>query len=112
MGNACHLDFKDETFNCIIDKGTMDSVLCGEGSTSNVSKMLSECVRVLKPGGVFFMISYGVPDNRLGYLESEEYPWKVSVSTVAKPTVSANAVSNSKDANSVHYLFVAVKKEE
>jgi ubiquinone/menaquinone biosynthesis C-methylase UbiE len=110
--NACHLDFPDETFNCIIDKGTMDSILCGEGSTGNVAKMLSECVRVLKPNGVFFMVSYGIPDNRLGYLESEEYPWKVSVSTVAKPTVSANAVADSKDSNSVHYIFVAVKQGE
>jgi len=107
--NACHLDFPDESFDCIVDKGTMDSILCGEGSTGNVAKMLSECVRVLKPEGVFFMISYGVPDNRLGYLESEEYPWKVSVSTVAKPTVSTTAVTDSKDANSVHYLYVCVK---
>jgi len=107
--NACHLDFPDETFDAIVDKGTMDSVLCGEGSTGNVGKMLSECVRVLKPNGVLFMISYGVPDNRLGYLESEEFPWKVSVTTVAKPTVSANAVSDSKDANSCHYIYVAVK---
>mmetsp|Transcript_8531 Transcript_8531/g.13844 ORF Transcript_8531/g.13844 Transcript_8531/m.13844 type:complete len:209 (+) Transcript_8531:182-808(+) len=108
--NACHLDFKDETFDCIVDKGTMDSILCGEGSTGNVAKMLSECVRVLKPNGVLFMISYGVPDNRLGYLESDEYPWKVSVSTVAKPTVSSAAVPDSKDANSVHYIFVCVKE--
>lgn len=62
--NACHLDFPDGTFDCIIDKGTMDSILCGEGSTANVAKMCSEAVRVLKPDGVFFMVSYGVPDNR------------------------------------------------
>mmetsp|Transcript_5592 Transcript_5592/g.7083 ORF Transcript_5592/g.7083 Transcript_5592/m.7083 type:complete len:208 (-) Transcript_5592:1483-2106(-) len=109
--NACHLDYPDETFDCIIDKGTMDSILCGEGSTGNVAKMCSECVRVLKPNGVFIMISYGVPDNRLGYLESEEYPWQVSVQTVAKPTVSAAAIPDSKDANSVHYIYCCVKEE-
>jgi len=108
--NACHLDFPDETFDCIVDKGTMDSILCGEGSTGNVAKILSECVRVLKPNGVLFLVSYGVPDNRLGYLESDEYPWKVSVSTIAKPTVSAVAVPDSKDANSVHYIYCCVKE--
>jgi ubiquinone/menaquinone biosynthesis C-methylase UbiE len=107
--NACHLDYPDEHFDCVLDKGTLDSILCGEGSTGNVAKMLSEVVRVLKPNGVFFMVSYGVSDNRLGYLVSDEYPWKVSVTSVAKPTVSANAVSDSKDANSVHYIYVAVK---
>lgn len=109
--NACHLDFSDESFDCVVDKGTMDSILCGEGSTSNTARMLSEVARVLKPGGVFFMVSYGVPDNRLGYLESE-YPWKVNVSTVSKPTVSNAALPDSKDANSVHYIYVAVKDEK
>ena len=90
--NTCHLDYPDDTFDAVIDKGTMDSILCGEGSTGNVGKMCSEIMRVLKPNGVFFMVSYGIPDNRLGYLESEDYSWKVQVQTVAKPTVSATAV--------------------
>jgi hypothetical protein len=46
-------------------------VLCGEGSTANVAKFCSEVSRVLKPTGVFFIVSYGVPDNRLNYLEKE-----------------------------------------
>ena len=30
--NVCALDFPDETFDVVIDKGTMDSILCGEGN--------------------------------------------------------------------------------
>lgn len=109
--NVCQLDFPDETFDAIVDKGTMDSILCGEGSTGNVAKMCAEAQRVLKPGGVFFIVSYGIPENRLGYLESEDYTWKVQVQTVAKPTVSASAVPDtSKDANSVHYIYCCVKE--
>lgn len=63
--NVCALDFPDESFNAVIDKGTLDSVLCGEGSTANVAKMCMEISRVLKPNGVYFICSYGVPDNRL-----------------------------------------------
>ena len=62
--DAIKLDFPDETFDCIIDKGTMDSILCGEASTGNVAKACKECVRVLKPGGAYIVISYGIPDNR------------------------------------------------
>merc|ERR1712146_838572 len=65
--------------------------------------------RVLKPTGTFMIISYGVPDNRLSYLENEDYGWTVTVHTVAKPTVSATAVPDTKDANSVHYIYVCVK---
>lgn len=63
--NVCALDFPDESFNAVVDKGTLDSVLCGEGSTANVAKMCMEISRVLKPNGVYFICSYGVPDNRL-----------------------------------------------
>ena len=65
MMNVCALDYPDESFNAVVDKGTLDSVLCGEGSTANVAKMCMEISRVLKPNGVYFVCSYGVPDNRL-----------------------------------------------
>lgn len=68
-----------------------------------------QVARVLKPNGVYFVVSYGVPDNRLSYLENEDYSWTVTVHTVAKPTVSATAVPDTKDANSVHYIYVCVK---
>jgi EEF1A lysine methyltransferase 4 len=108
--NVCSLDFPDETFDVVVDKGTLDSILCGEGSTANVAKMCGEISRVLKPTGVFFIISYGVPDNRLNYLEKEDiYSWNVTVHTVAKPTVSAAAVPSSEDASGVHYIYVCTK---
>ena len=102
--NCTALEFPDESFDVVVDKGTMDSVLCGEGSTSNVGKALSECTRVLKPNGIFVCMSYGIPDNRLSYFDNEAYHWTVQVHTVPKPTVSASAVQDSNDANSVHYI--------
>lgn len=107
--SSSQLEFPDEAFDVICDKGTLDSILCGEGSTSNVGKALGEFTRVLKPQGVFMMLSYGIPDNRLSYLDNESYHWKVQVHTIAKPTVSASAVPDSKDASSVHYLYVCQK---
>lgn len=103
------LDFADETYDAVVDKGTMDSLLCGEGSTSNVNKMCSEVSRCMKANGVFVIISYGIPDNRLSYLENSDYQWTVEVHTVPKPTVSATAVPDAKDASSVHYIYVCSK---
>ncbi len=92
---------------CTPPQGTMDSILCGEGSVTNVAKICQEvshrlptkilfsfcsskrcsCVppnllslqvsRVLKPNGVYVVVSYGQPDTRLGYLENSAYLWKV-----------------------------------
>ena len=110
--NVCSLEFPDESYDVVIGKGLMDAVLCGEGSTANIYKMCSEISRVLSSTGVFFIVSYGVPDNRLNYLENDDYAWTVTVHTVAKPTVSAAAVADSKDANSVHYVMSVRRVEE
>ena len=107
--NVCSLEFPDESFDAVIVKGTMDAILCGEGSTANVAKMCMEVSRVLKPSGILFVVSYGVPDNRMQYLENEDYSWTVTTHTVPKPTVSATAVPDTKDANSVHYIYVCAK---
>eukprot|EP01036_Dinobryon_divergens_P027449 gene27449-36225_t len=108
--NVTSLEFPDETFDVVIAKATLDAVLCGEGSTANVAKFCSEVSRVLKPTGLFFIVSYGVPDNRLNYLEKEDiYSWTVTVHTVPKPTVSAAAVPSAEDANGVHYIYICSK---
>ena len=41
------LQYQDSTFDAVIDKGTFDSILCGDGSGPNAAQMLSEIHRVL-----------------------------------------------------------------
>lgn len=42
---------------------------CGENSTVNANKTISEVHRVLNKNGVYIVISYGQPEFRLTYLE-------------------------------------------
>ena len=58
------LKYPDETFDLVIDKSTIDSLLCGDFEGINVGIMLKECQRVLKIGGFYAAISYGTPINR------------------------------------------------
>ena len=67
--NVTGLSFPDTSFGGVIDKGTLDSLLCGENSTENIRRYCTEVTRVLKPGGAFIVVSYGSPENRLSYLE-------------------------------------------
>ena len=54
-------EFENGTYDVVIDKGTLDSILCGEGSTECASKAVSEVHRVLKSTGVYIAVSYGQP---------------------------------------------------
>jgi len=71
------LKFETGTFDLIIDKGTLDAILCGSDSAKNAGQMLTECSRTLKKGGLLFIITYGQPQSRLNYIDKPKYNWKV-----------------------------------
>jgi len=94
-------EFANASFDVVIDKGTLDALLCGDESTSNADKMLLEISRVLRPGGVFILITYGEPPTRLNYLERAKYGWKVESLSIEKPH-PANAGEH-------HYVYIATR---
>ena len=109
--NMCALNFPDLCFDAVLDKATIDSILCGENSTANTSRYTHEVARVLKPGGVFIVISHGAPDIRLSYLEGD-YGWTVTVSTLPKPVINVAGlpeVSKIGEGGTMHYVYVCRK---
>jgi ubiquinone/menaquinone biosynthesis C-methylase UbiE len=70
------LEFESDSFDAILDKGTIDALTCGGDVESNVFQALSEYTRVLKPGGLALVISFGQAVDRVGYFDPEkEHPW-------------------------------------
>ena len=78
VGDATRLTaHADCSFDAVIDKGTLDALACGGDSTGNTKAMARETLRVLRPGGVFIMITYGDPSSRLFVLEP--LAWDISL---------------------------------
>ncbi|KAK3025335.1 hypothetical protein RJ639_043844, partial [Escallonia herrerae] len=53
--------FQKGSFNAVVDKGTLDSLLCGHNSRENAAKMLEEVgryVKVLKDKGIYILVFY------------------------------------------------------
>lgn len=61
-------EFKSGEFNVVLDKGTLDSILCGDNSVANAEKMLNEVYRVLTPNGIYLCVTYGSEDHRRNFL--------------------------------------------
>jgi ubiquinone/menaquinone biosynthesis C-methylase UbiE len=99
------MDFRDGEFDAIVDKATMDAVLCGDNSIDNIKKMFQEIYRTLKPGGVYIVITYGAPDARLSHFQEAKLGWKVEIETVPK----AYAELDKEKPNDVHYVYIATK---
>ena len=90
-------DFPSGSFDAVLDKATFDGMACnarsvsvpatGSGAspdtsgTDDLESMLLSAFRVLRPGGVYILISCGDPPSRLPWLENEPgLDWRVSVS--------------------------------
>ena len=107
------LQYQDATFDAVIDKGTFDSILCGDGSGPNAAQMLAEIHRVLSPNGVYICVSYGVNDQRIRYFQNSDFDWTVSHHLVAKPTISTSSVvsAQQQDDRNFHWVYIMRKQE-
>ena len=64
--NILDMKFEEKTFDVIIDKATIDTLQAGVKDPwnvppevkSTVDTCLRECSRVLKPAGMFIMVSF------------------------------------------------------
>lgn len=57
--NACEMNFIDDSFHIIIDKGTFDCIICNEKGLQDVSIYLKHVFRVLKEEGYFICVTHG-----------------------------------------------------
>ncbi|OMJ94504.1 hypothetical protein SteCoe_2276 [Stentor coeruleus] len=93
------LKFPNNYFDLAIDKSTIDALLCGDNAFINVAKMTKEVQRVLKVGGVYMAISYGIPDTRLEHFSWKHLNWEVSYQIIGP------------ELDGAHYLYLCRKKE-
>ncbi|WOK96065.1 methyltransferase-like protein 13 [Canna indica] len=120
--------FESRSFDAVIDKGTLDSLMCGQNATENATMMLQEIGRVLKDKGVYILITYGDPSYRLYLLKDVEL-WTVKIHVIERVEKSpgqktwevtsplplnedGNPVSGTLGANpEVHYIYVCTKDD-
>ena len=72
QGNACDLEatFDNQIFDVVLDKALLDALYCAQKPQKQVRAYLQEMDRILKPSGLFFCDSYGLPETRLEKLEN------------------------------------------
>jgi EEF1A lysine methyltransferase 4 len=101
------LEFPDNTFDIVIDKGTIDSLLCGSNSFHNVYQMNKQISRVLKKGGHYITITYGQPDTRIDHFRRKKLHFEVEHKMVDKPVFSSDSSPTSN-----YHVYVMTKTED
>jgi hypothetical protein len=107
--------YEDESIDCVVDKGLFDSLICNANGTVIIQQYIIEVERMLKEKGVFFLISYGNPEQRLQYLEQFDAdephytPWNIEVEAILKPKQFNEEVLNPDDPDHLYFIYVAKK---
>ncbi len=96
------LNYENEFFDLIVDKSTIDALLCGNYAYLNVAQMLRECQRVLKTGGYYMAISYGIPDNRDFHFKRAHLDFDLKTYKVEKK-------HKENGTSSIHYVYICKK---
>ncbi|CAO3671229.1 unnamed protein product [Umbelopsis vinacea] len=97
------LKFEDQSFDIVIDKGTMDALMCDRGDVwdpspeliKEVKAEVDEVTRVLKIGGKFIYITFGQPHFRKRHLARDCWDG-IKVSTLGE---------------AFHYFIYEMKKQ-
>jgi ubiquinone/menaquinone biosynthesis C-methylase UbiE len=103
------LKFHNSYFDLIIDKATMDCLLCGDSASLNVAMMLREVQKVLKTGGIYVLVSHGDPEMRMVHLMREHLSFDISVQCLKRPYF---VEEHSKEIllEKIHYIYLCKKK--
>jgi ubiquinone/menaquinone biosynthesis C-methylase UbiE len=83
--NCAKLDFADESFELVIDKGTIDAIMCGDDADELVPRTMAEVFRVLSNHGKFVVISFGSPSERFPTMRGARRNWIVHAPIVLPP---------------------------
>ncbi len=102
---------EEGVYDCVIDKGMFDTILCGFGSGPNSDIMLRGILHVLNSQGVYICISYGTPEEREHYFRNSAYDWDLTTHRIAKPYVKTTDLveTEDKEAENFHYIYVMRK---
>lgn len=71
--------FGDESFVCVLDKGTLDAMMCADDAPHGAFKMLAEVARLLMPHGIYLLITYGAPKERVPLLNQSGCSWSIAL---------------------------------
>eukprot|EP01095_Lingulamoeba_sp_RSL-Kostka_P004107 TRINITY_DN1519_c0_g1_i1.p2 TRINITY_DN1519_c0_g1~~TRINITY_DN1519_c0_g1_i1.p2 ORF type:complete len:239 (+),score=54.09 TRINITY_DN1519_c0_g1_i1:682-1398(+) len=103
--NALDLKFDDNSFDVVLDKGTLDALLASQNDVwvidnelgFTIHQYLSEILRVLKPNQPYIYITFGQPHFRTPLLTREQYNWTLETLTIG---------------SSFHYFIYILTKNE
>ena len=95
--------FDNQTFDIVIEKATMDSLLCGNRAYERTAQMLGECQRLLKTDGYLMSVTFATPEARELHFKRPHLK--------LHPIKIIPFQSNAERAPATNYIFICKKQQ-
>ena len=92
------LNYKNDFFDFIVDKGTIDALYCSSNSKNLITMTIDESYRVLKQNCFYVIISFGDPSSRQLIMNTDKFK-----------NITAITISNPKNEDQNNYIYVLSK---
>mmetsp|Transcript_9636 Transcript_9636/g.24506 ORF Transcript_9636/g.24506 Transcript_9636/m.24506 type:complete len:212 (+) Transcript_9636:700-1335(+) len=103
LGDYRKVDAKAGSFDVVVDKAVLDTVLCAPENLQAVADCVDEAYRVLGDRGVFVVVSHGKPETRLAYFR--RHAWRVEVRRLPKPPLDGDEAGD-------YFVYVCQKQKK
>ena len=110
--DATKMSFENNSFDCVIDKGTLDAIMCGNDPIPPAN-LIKEMHRVTKQGGYFCIITHGEPETRLNYFEkfkNENCDFDIRYEKI-NLSFMANLINSIRDKSDDHTIKGGIKNK-
>ena len=110
--DATKMTFENNFFDCVIDKGTLDAIMCGNDPIPPAN-LIKEMYRVTKKGGNFCIITHGEPETRLNYFEkfkNDNCDFEIKCETI-NLSFMANLINSIRNKSNDHTIKNGIKNK-
>lgn len=101
VGDVRKMDYPSESFDMVLDKSTIDTLMCSDNPLTNTAQMVDEAYRVLKPNGTYFVLSYASAATRLHHITRDHVNWQTELRQVSR--------QNEEGETLTHFLYICKK---
>lgn len=109
--DATNMTYNSNTFDCVIDKGTLDALMCSEDKKIP-KKLISEMFRVTNVNGYCTIITHGEPNYRLDYIKESisdsGYLYEITHKKVGL-SFMANLINSIRNTSKDHTIQTGLK---
>ena len=111
-----NLEYESNSFDYVIDKCTLDTLLCSTNPFMAAAYTINEVQRVLKPGGYFMCISFGKPGERMNHFEREHLSFGIEycpmIASFANDEEMIKYFSSEKIDDGIYNVYVCCKLDD